>query len=370
MGALNQVGWGIWGAGAIAHQVAADFPLVGAARLEAVASRTLAHAQQFALAHHVPRSSEGLDSLLSDPRVDVIYIATPHTRHAEDALACILAGKAVLCEKPFTVNAEQAEQVVNEARVQSVFCMEAMWTRFIPAVVAARDHIRGGKLGSVRLIQGNFAYPAAFDSNSRLFDLALAGGALLDRGVYLMSLCEHLLGAPLTVHGSAMLGTTGVDENSTYHLTHQNGSLANLSASIRVQGSNDFQVFGERGSLRLVEPFYRSHRLELSTLSTPGAGSDRATSDGIASRIKGALRQSATLKGLRRRGHWLEQLRPRSGVSLPFPGNGYQFEIAEVTRCLQQGLLESPTMPLDESINVMRTMDTLRKQWGLVYPQE
>jgi predicted dehydrogenase len=370
LGALSQVGWGIWGTGAIAREVASDFPMVPGARLQAVASRTLAHAQQFALRHGVPRSSAGLDSLLSDPSVDVIYIATPHTRHAQDALACIQAGKAVLCEKPFTVNAAQAERVVDAARERGVFCMEAMWTRFIPAVVSARDRVRGGSLGAVRLIQGNFAYPAVFDPNGRLFDRALAGGALLDRGVYLVSMCQHLLGSPLSVHGSALLGTSGVDEQSAYHLTHQDGSLANLSASIRVQGSNDFQIFGERGSLRLVEPFYRAHRLELSVARAPASAPHASTAQGFATRIKQGLRGSATLKGLRRRGHWLEHLRPKAGISLPFPGNGYQFEIAEVTRCLQHGLLESPTMPLGESINVMRTMDTLRRQWGLVYPQE
>lgn len=370
MGALNQVGWGIWGAGAIAHEVASDFPLVSGARLRAVASRTLAHAQQFALRHGVRHSAAGLDSLLSDTSIDVIYIATPHTFHADDALACIQAGKAVLCEKPFTVNAAQAERVVNAARERGVFCMEAMWTRFVPAVVAARDHIRSGRLGPVRLVQGNFAYPAAFEPNGRLFDRALAGGTLLDRGVYLVSMCEYLLGTPLSVHGTAMIGSSGVDESSTYHLTHQDGSLANLSSSIRVRGSNDFQVFGERSSLRLAEPFYRAHRLELSAVSAPSPAPADATSKGMAAQIKDALRGSASLKGLRRKAFWPGQLKPKSGISLPFPGNGYQFEIAEVTRCLQQGLLESPLMLLNESINVMRTMDTLRKQWGLVYPQE
>jgi predicted dehydrogenase len=370
MGALNQVGWGIWGAGAIAHEVASDFPLVAGARLQAVASRTLESAQQFAERHGVPRSAAGLSSLLSDPSIDVIYIATPHTLHAQDALACIQAGKAVLCEKPFTVNAAQAERVVSAARARAVFCMEAMWTRFIPAVVAMRDQVLSGSLGTVHLIQGNFAYPAAFDPNGRLFDRALAGGALLDRGVYLVSMCEHLLGAPLSVQGSAVLGSSGVDESSSYQLVHGDGSLANLSASLRVQGSNDFQIFGERGSLRLIEPFYRSHRLEVSAVGATLSLSKHATPQGLSSRLKDALRGSASLKGLRRRAHWLERLKPKSGISLPFPGNGYQFEIAEVTRCLQQGLLESPTMPLDESINVMRTMDTLRRQWGLVYPQE
>ena len=369
-GSARQVGWGIWGTGAIAHDVAADFPFVAGAQLRAVASRTLANAQRFALRHRVFNSYEGLASLLADPEVEVVYIATPHTRHAEDSLACIKAGKAVLCEKPFTVNAAQAETVARAARERGVFCMEAMWTRFIPAVQAAREHIRSGHMGALHLIQGNFAYPAAYEPRDRLFDLALAGGALLDRGVYLISICEYLMGAPLSVHGSAALGRSGVDESSAYQLTHKDGSLACLSASLRVQGSNDFQVFGERGSFRLVEPFYRSHRLELGSVQARAADAQAQALQRLGSGMKERLRGSAALKGLRRRGHWLQQLKPTAGRTLAFPGNGYQFEIAEVTRCLQQGLLESSIMPLDESINVMKTMDTLRRQWGLVYPQE
>ena len=369
-GAAVRVGWGIWGTGAVAHDVAVDFPLAAGAHLRAVSSRTLENARQFSLRHRIPQSYEGLNSLLADPGVDVVYIATPHTRHAEDALACIRAGKAVLCEKPFTVNAAQAEMVVRAARARGVFCMEAMWTRFIPAVTAVRDHLRSGRLGTLRLIQGNFAYPAAIDSRARLFDLALAGGALLDRGVYLISMCEFLMGTPLSVQGSAALGGSGVDESSTYQLTHRDGSLAVLSASLRAKGSNDFQIFGERGSLRLVEPFYRSHRMELTFANTHSTEAEAASARGLAFELKERLRGSASLKHLRRKGYLLEQLKPTAGCTMAFPGNGYQFEIAEVTRCLQQGLLESSTMPLDESVNVMRTMDTLRKQWGLVYPQE
>jgi predicted dehydrogenase len=370
MGALSAVGWGIWGAGAVAHDVASDFPLVADARLCAVGSRTLKHAQQFAARHRVPHRVQGLDDLLACPGVDVIYVATPHTCHAEDAIRCLEAGKAVLCEKPFTVNAAQAERIVAAARMHQRFCMEAMWTRFIPAVVAARQRVLNGELGAVRLIQGNFAYPAAFDASARLFDRALAGGALLDRGVYLVSLTQHLLGVPQSVHGSAVLGASGVDEHSTYHLAYADGALANLAASLRVQGSNDFCLFGERGSIRLAAPFYRSHRLESWAANPPPPSNGGATDRGAAGRMKEALRGSAALKQLRRRLHWLEQLRPRPAISAPFPGNGYQFELAEVTRCVQQGLLESPLMPLDESINVMQTMDTLRRQWGLTYPQE
>ena len=184
--------WGFWGSGAVARDVAADMPLVADAELHAVASRTRANAERFATRFGAARSYGSLEDLLNDEAIDVVYIATPHTHHMEDCINCINAGKAVLCEKPFTLNARQAAKVAGAALRANVFCMEAMWTRFIPAIQEVKRLIDAGELGVVKMLSANFAYPSYYDPGARLFSLEHGGGALLDRGVYTLSLTRHL----------------------------------------------------------------------------------------------------------------------------------------------------------------------------------
>jgi len=362
--------WGIWGTGAIAHSVASDFRMANGALLHAVASRTEERAKEFASEHRAARWYEGLDSLLKDTEVDVVYVATPNHRHLEDCLACIRAGKSVLCEKPFALNLAQAQLIANAARLHKVFCMEAMWTRFIPAVIEAKRCIDAGDIGPLRLIQGNFAYPTPRGNESRLFDIKLGGGALLDRGVYLVSLVQHLLGVPDLIRGATVLGPTGVDEQSSYQLVFAGGALADLAASLLVRGTNDFLICGERGSLRLYEPFFCAHRMVVQSYAYQEDVQRDSTKRG-ARKLVQRLRNKPTVKALRRRlGPLLEVLHRKWIRSFPFAGNGYQFELMEVNRCLREGRIESAIMPLNDSLEVMRLMDALRSQWGLVYPQE
>jgi predicted dehydrogenase len=369
----NAVRWGIWGTGAVASHVAGDFRLADGALLQAVASRTVERAKEFASRHGVARWYEGLDALLHDAEVDVVYVASPNHRHFEDCLAAIGAGKGVLCEKPFALNLRQAEEMVEAARQRGVFCMEGMWTRFIPAVVETRRYIDSGAIGAIRLVQGNFAYPAAASAGSRLFRLEDGGGALLDRGVYLISLVQQLLGSPRTVRGSACLGGSGVDEQSAYQLEYGSGALADLAASLLVRGTNELAVYGEKGSVRLCDPFYRAHRIELQAYERPateGTEGVRANPTG-ARKALGAVRDAPGLKSLRRRLDPMMSLLGRGRVRLfPFGGDGYQFEIQEASRCIREGRTESAAMPLEDTLAVMRTMDALRVQWGLVYPQD
>ncbi|MGF1547895.1 MAG: Gfo/Idh/MocA family protein [Thiotrichales bacterium] len=368
----RRIRWGFWGTGAVANDVAADFPLVPEVELYAVASRTLAHAERFAARHGVNKYSSNLEDLLDDPAVDVIYVSTPHERHLEDCLDCLSAGKPVVSEKPFTLNAMQAAQVVDAAREQDLFCMEAMWMRFVPAVVEAKRRVAAGELGAVRFITANFAYPDYFDPHHRLFNLEQGGGALLDRGVYTISLACYLLGLPLSISSSAAIGSTGVDDQSTYQLAFEGGVLADLSASLRVLGRNEAVIMGERGQLRLHAPFYRAHRLSMQQVEPPGPAPLRseAAEGGIKTRIKATLKQHPAMHQLSRRLDPLRGLLGRGSATFAFPGNGYQFEIAEVGRCLREGLRESPIMPLDETVAIMQIMDAIRGQWGLVYPGE
>jgi predicted dehydrogenase len=363
--------WGIWGTGAIAHSAAEDLRLVSGTLLHGVASRRIESARSFAAQHGIARFYTGLQALLDDPEIDVVYVASPNHCHLDDSLSCIQAGKALLCEKPFALNLDQAQRIVDAARQRNVFCMEAMWTRFIPAVIEAKRCIDAGVIGSIRLIQGNFSYPVPAGSEARFFDRELGGGALLDRGVYLISLAQHLLGVSQSIGGTAYLGPTGVDEQSGYQLAYAGGALAVLAASLRVRGTNEVWIFGDGGFLRLCEPFYRAHRLVLRQYAqqqaAAGEGS-RPNSRG-AGRILGGVRNSPTAKLLLRRFSPLRALLTRGRVrSFPFPGNGYQFQFTEVSRCVREQRKESAIMPLDDSLEVMRTMDALRAQWGPAYP--
>jgi predicted dehydrogenase len=342
------VRFGFWGAGRVAHDVATDLALVAGAKAVAVASRSAASAQALAGRHGIARHGAGLDVLLRDREVDVIYIATPAHCHAADALACIGAGKGVLCEKPFALDAGQAQQVIDAARQARVFCMEAMWTRFVPAVVEARRLVASNALGAIRWLSGSFGYPVDEASHASLFDARQGGGALLDRGVYLISLAQHLLGEPTSAAATARVGRNGADEDVDVQLGFHGGARADLWASLRALAGNDFTLCGERGSLRLRDPFYRSHALELKH-ALP------ATAGGAGGGLKAALRGNATLQGLRRRWRGAGPVR-----RFAFPGNGYQFELAEVVRCLRAQRFESPTMPWADTLSVMRTLDRLQ----------
>ena len=356
MGEMKAIRWGIWGTGAIAHSVAADFPFVKGALVQAVASRTGQHAQRFATRFGVPKFYTGIEPLLNDSEVDVVYVATPNSRHMQDSVACMEAGKAVLCEKPFAINLAEAQRIVATAQQRKVFCMEAMWTRFIPAVIEVKRLIDSGAVGPIRLMQGNFAYPVPAGVDSRLFDADAGGGALLDRGVYLISLAQHLLGAPESISGAACLGATGVDEQSAYQLVHKGGALADFAASLRTRGTNEVTISGASAVICMCEPFYRAHRIVTQTFGTPQANA--AVEPGA-----GGLKDSPSIKALRRRLSPLLEMLQRGRVqTFPFPGNGYQFELQHVTDCLTEQRLESAIMPLSDSLEVMRTMDVLHAQ--------
>ena len=365
--------WGFWGAGAIADAVAGDFPRAPGASLHAVASRSPERARRFALRHGIAHSYESLDALLSDAAIEVVYIATPNHRHAEDSLAALRAGKAVLCEKPFALNHAQATQVAEEARRRNLFCMEAMWTRFIPAIGAAKRSLDAGAIGAVRMMQGSFCYRVPPGAQASVFDRAQGGGALLDRGVYLVSLANYLLGNPQSIKGAATLTASGVDAQSVYQLTYADGALADFAASLEVRGTNEFLLSGERGMLRLNEPFYRAHRMVLRSFQPPPipSGEQSGAAPAGSRRLVSSLRNVPMLYSLRRRMTPLATLlEARHAQTFPFVGNGYQFELMEVNECLRTGRIESQIMPLQDSLDILQTMDALRAQWGLSYPQE
>ncbi|NJN97826.1 MAG: Gfo/Idh/MocA family oxidoreductase [Anaerolineales bacterium] len=326
---MDKIRWGILGTGAIAHKFATGLKAASGAELAAVGSRAQATADQFGDTFGVPRRYASYEALAGDPEVDVIYVSTPHPLHKDNTLLCLEAGKAVLCEKPFALNAAETEAMINLARQKKLFLMEAMWTRFLPAVIKVRQLIADDVIGEVRMLMADLGFRAEFDPTGRLFDPALGGGALLDVGIYPVSFASMIFGTPAKVTSLAHLGATGVDEQSAMLLSYAGGQLSILAAAVRVDIPSEAIIMGTKGQIRVHAPIYCPVRL---TLSRPEQG---------------------------------EEI-----IDLPLEGNGYNYQALEVMNCLRNGWLESATMPLDETLAIMRTMDEIRAPWGLKYPTE
>jgi predicted dehydrogenase len=321
--------WGILGTGAIARQFVEGLSYLPEAEVLAVGSRSEASASQFADEREIPRRYASYYDLAADPDVDIVYVATPHPFHAGNAELCLEAGKAVLCEKPFAVNESEAERVVGLAREKGLFLMEGMWTRFFPLMEKVRRLVTEGAIGEVRMLNVDFGFRTELDPASRLFDPELGGGALLDVGVYCVSLASMVLGRPSRAVGFSHLGETGVDEQASVVLEHERGRLTSLSIGIRTATPQEATIMGTEGNLRIHSPWWRPTSM---TISKPGVESET--------------------------------------VEAPISGNGFNYEAAEVMRCLENGETESHVMPLDETLSVMRTMDGIRAAWGLRYPSE
>lgn len=319
--------WGIMATGWIAEAFAEGLQYVTDSQLIAVGSRSQRSADDFAERFHIPNRHASYEALANDPDVDVVYIATPHGMHYENMLMCLNAGKHVLCEKAFTLNARQAAEVIALARAKKLFLMEAMWTRFLPAVVELRRILLSGVIGEVRAFQADFSFPPRFDPKSRLFDPALGGGSLLDLGVYPVSFTSMLFGEPERIVSAAHLGITGVDMQMGAVMIYPDGKLAMAFSSLECNGANRAAIQGRLGRIEIAREFF--HPEQFSVILQDGS---------------------------------------REDYTFPIEGNGYRYEAQEVVERLLAGELESPVMPLDETLAIMRMMDTMRAQWGMVYP--
>ncbi len=321
--------WGILSTGHIAGVFAADLALVPGAELVAVGSRSQGAAERFGEQYGVPRRYASYEALAADPEVDIIYVATPHPFHAENTLLCLEAGKAVLCEKPFAMNARETRAMIEAARARGLFLMEAMWSRFLPVLQTLRALLAQGAIGELRMLRADFGDRPDFEPTSRLFAPELGGGALLDIGIYPVSLASMVFGTPTRVESVAHLGRTGVDEQAAIALGYEGGQLASLTTSFQVKTGTSAEFFGTAGRISLPSSWFNARHLCLAVEGEP------------------------------------EQI-----IEAPFEGKGYQFEAMEAGRCLREGLLDSPVMPLAETLAIMETLDTLRAQWGLRYPME
>jgi predicted dehydrogenase len=326
---MDSVSWGILGTGGIGHEFAAGLRDTPDAETLAVGSRTEDSARDFAASFGIPRHYGSYAELVSDPDVDVIYVATPHLFHAENVTLGLEAGKHVLCEKPMTVNAAQAERLIALAQDKDLFLMEGMWTRFFPLMERVRHLISSGAIGEPRLLHVDFGFRAPFNPSQRLFNPDLGGGALLDVGVYCVSLSSMIFGPPDRVTGLAHLGETGVDEQSAAILEHGDGRISTISVAIRTATPQEAMIAGTEGWIKIHPDWWRPDTL---TLSRPGEDAET--------------------------------------IKAPSTGTGFPHEAAEVMRCIGSGARESDVMPLRETLSMARTMDELRRQWGLVYPGE
>jgi predicted dehydrogenase len=324
---MDKLRWGIIGTGGIANKFAEALTLLKDVNITAVGSRTQASADSFGERWNIPHRHATYAALAEDKDVDVVYISTPHPAHYENTMACLQAGKAVLCEKPFAMNTRQAMEMVNLARERRLFLMEGMWTRYFPVMVKVRSLLADGTIGAIRLVMVDFHFSAKFDPTHRLYNPALGGGALLDIGIYPISFASMVFGeAPQEIISTAYKGSTGVDEQSAVILKYSEGRQAVLSFGFRSTSAQEAHIVGAKGRIRVLREWW--HPDEVMVANETGK---------------------------------------EKSIRLPAKGNGFPHEAIEVADCIRAGRLESAIMPLDESLQIMRTLDTIRGQWGLQY---
>jgi predicted dehydrogenase len=318
------VRWGIVGPGRIAAKVAADFPHVVGAEVVAVASRSAARAEAFAAEHGIGRAHGSYRAIVDDDEVDVLYIATPHPQHRAVALAALRAGRAVLVEKSFTVTPAATREIVAVAAETGTFAMEAMWTRFQPAIIRMRELLADGAIGAVQSVQADLGAQHSTDPADRFYDPTVGGGALFDVGVYPISFAQMVLGAPETVTAHGVLADTGVDVEEAVLLGWSGGRSASLLASLRCASPGSARIVGTAGWIDVPPRFHHPSRIVLCR-----NGSDPEI------------------------------------IDAPATGAGYCHELQEVTDCVAAGRTESSVMPLADTVVVQDVMDAVATQLGM-----
>lgn len=330
--ALN---WGIVATGGIANTVSGEIAQLEDANLYAVSSRRQESADAFAAAHGVAKAYgddgdvPGYQRLLADDAVDVVYVATPHAQHFEIVRDALNAGKHVLCEKSLTINGREAAELVALARERKLFLMEAVWSRFLPSIQRAFAIAASGELGDIKWVSADLGFPAPYDPSARIWAPADGGGALLDLTVYTLLWPLGTLGFPQSVSAIGTLTEDGVDSQNALTLAYDGGAIAQLTSSLLAHGPRSASVAGSKGFLQTQGSINNPRELLIRT-------------------------------------GWDEPRTERFDAV----GIGYTYELREVTRCIQQGLTESPVMPLDDSLKTMRLFDGVRAQLGVRYPND
>jgi predicted dehydrogenase len=326
----QEINWAVVGTGGITNRFVVGLKASRGARLKAVVSRTGEKARGFASKYSVEKSFSDYDEMLADASIDVIYIGTPHTTHKDLAIRAFKAKKAVLCEKPVCINSGEMKEMINAARENKVFFMEAMWTRYVPSVCKVREWLAQGLIGEVKMVEANFGFNAPWNPQGRLLNIELGGGALLDAGIYPLSMASMVFGGrrPEKILSLMHFGQTGADEESAVLLSYGGFRIAQANAALATKMINDAWIYGTDGRIHLPD-FVFSHSANL------------------------ILDGKYTY-------HFEDN----------YYSNGYNYEAEEVMNCIREGKTESSVMPLDESLILMEIMDEVRAQWNFKYPCE
>jgi scyllo-inositol 2-dehydrogenase (NADP+) len=323
---MRTYNWGILGTGFIARKMADALQLVPQSKLYAIGSRNRDTAVDFARQFHVEKAYGSYEELAKDPEIDIVYIATPHNLHYENSMMCLENGKHVLCEKPFAVNGREVREMIGKAIEKNRFVMEAMWTRFLPGLIKVHEMVKAGQIGRIRLLKADFGINVPFNPAHRLYNKQLIGGSLLDVGIYPLFLSLLLLGKPRSIKAMAGMGLTGVDHNCSFTLGYEDDTLAVLYSSVTAQTDITASIYGEKGTIN-IDPWWFMP-VPVSLITTDGK---------------------------------------KVPVLVHSIGNGYNYEAAEVIRCLNEGKPESNLMSRDFSLLLIDTLDAIRKEIGLVY---
>lgn len=327
---MKTIKWGIIGAGKISSKFAVALNSLDDTEIAAIASRDICKAKEFANQFKIHKAYGSYQELVEDPDIDVVYIGIPHSEHKSSAELCITHGKAVLCEKPFTMNQKEAQYLISLAKEYNVFMMEAMWTKFLPVTKVVKQWIQDGRIGNVKYYDASFGFLSEFNASGRLYNPSLGGGALLDVGIYPIAYVIHMMGKlPDQVVSNVHMGKSNVDEMNVVTMTFKEGVMANLSSAITVNMSNQAIIYGEKGKI-VVPHFWKADLAELHDYN----------------------------------GNLLDS------YFHPLFSNGYTYEAIEVNTCLREGKTESDVNPLHDTLEIMKLMDSIRAGWGFYYPQE
>ena len=321
--------WGIIGLGKIAHKFANDLLQISHAEFHAVASRSLEKAKEFAGEYKVANFYGSYEEMILQAELDAVYIATPHVFHCENTLLCLQNKVAVLCEKPFAMNRKEVKQMVDAAKSNDTFLMEAFWTRFLPSTIKVLEIIKEGQIGEVLSIKADFGFKASTDPNGRMYNANLGGGSLLDIGLYPVFLALLILGKPDDVKAFAKIGDTKIDEECNMLFQYNEGQSAILNSSILYETTTEAHIYGTKGMIHIPRRWHESDKF---TLYIEGQSSQE--------------------------------------ISFDYNCKGYQYEAEEVIRCLDAGKKESDILPLSFSMDLMNLLDRVRKEINLVYPQD
>ena len=325
----DKIRWGLIGLGLISRKFANGLAFAPDAEIYAVASRSQEKADAFGAEYGASKTYGSYEELANDPNVDVAYIGTPNNYHLPHTLLCLDAGKHVLCEKPFAVNAKEARMMIERAREKKLFLMDAFWTRYFPAMFKLRELLAEKAIGDVMLVTADFGGRGPVVPEKRHFNPDLAGGALLDVGSYGLQFASMIYGRqPTDIVSQVAIGATGVDELSVLLFKYSDYEMATLTSALRLGTPHEARVMGSGGYIAMPN-FWHPSELRL---VVPGRAAET--------------------------------------FSFPFEGEGFQFEAIEVGQCIRAGLTESAIYPLDETLAIMETLDRIRADWGMRYPFE